>query len=139
MYEIFTRKIPRMGTPMMSFSKLGQFTFNQAAAQILQKEPIEHVLLLWDTEERKIAIKSTSNKKDPRAYRIRYQEKGNGASFSAKTFLDYIGIDYSQRRGVIIEINPNHEMVIEVKMPDECFKRKSQPRIVNRTASVTNS
>jgi hypothetical protein len=95
---------------------------------------------MWDTEERKIALKSTSNKKDPRAYRIRYQEQGNGATFSAKTFLDFIGVDYSQRRGLAIEINPNHEMVIEVKVADEFFKRKTQPRIVSRTAaSASNS
>lgn len=139
MYEIFSRRTPRMGDPMMSFSKLGQFTFNTLAAAALQKAAIEHVLIMWDTEERKIALKSTSNKKDHRAYRIRYHEGGNGASFSAKTFLDYIGFDYSQRRGVPVEINPNHEMVIETKIPDEFFKRKGQPKIVSRTASAANS
>jgi len=129
-----------MGTPTMSFSKLGQIVFNTLAAQQLQKAAIDHVLLMWDTEERKMAIKSTSNKKDSRAYHLRYHESGNGGNFSAKTFLDYIGIDYSQRRGMAVEINPNHEVVVEVKIPDEYFKRKNQPRIVNRTAaSVANS
>jgi hypothetical protein len=141
MYEIFSRKVPRMGTPMMSFSKLGQIVFNTLSAQALQKAAIDHVLLMWDTEERKMAVKSTSNKKDSRAYRLRYHDAGNGATFSAKTFLDFIGIDYSQRRGVNVEINPNHEIVIEVKIPDEYFKRKSQPRIVSRTtaSAATNS
>jgi hypothetical protein len=141
MYEVFSRKAPRMGSPMLSFSKLGQIVLNTLAAQQLQKAAVEHVLLMWDTEERKMALKSTSNKKDARAYRIRYHEQGNGATFSAKTFMDFIGIDYSQRRGMPVEINPNHEIVIEVKIPDEFFKRKSQPRIINRaaTASAVNS
>ncbi len=139
MYEIFERRVPRMGNPMMSFSKLGQITFNTLAAQALQKATVDHVLLMWDTEERKIGVKSTSNKKDSRAYHLRYHDAGNGASFSAKTFLDYIGIDYSQRRGLVVEVNPNHEMVIEVKVPDEFFKRKTQPRIVSRTATAANS
>ncbi len=47
-YEIFTRKIARSGTPAISFSRIGQITFNQSASRILQKEAIEYVLLLWD-------------------------------------------------------------------------------------------
>lgn len=134
-YEIFGRKSPRMGNPTMSFSKQGQFVFNTMAAQKLQKAAIEHILIMWDTEERKVALKSTTNKKDGRAYRIRYFNQGNGAGFSAKTFLDYIGVDYSQRRPLDIEIDPNHEMAIEARIPDEWFKRKSQPRIVSRNKS----
>jgi hypothetical protein len=136
-YEVFTRKIPRMGTPMMSFSKLGQITFNQSAARILQKETVEYVLLLWASEDRTMAMKTTSNKKDPRAYHIRFHEKGNGAAFSAKTFLDYIEADYSERKGVPVEINPDREMFLEVKLPDSIFKRKTtQPKIVERGARM---
>jgi hypothetical protein len=132
-YEVFTRKIPRMGSPVMSFSKLGQVTFNQSAARILQKETIEYILLLWAPEERMMAMKTTSNKKDPRAYHIRFHPKGNGANFSAKTFLDHIGADYSERKSVPIEINGDREMFIEVKLPDAVFKKKTgQPKIVER-------
>jgi hypothetical protein len=132
-YEIFTKKTPRMGNPIMSFSKIGQITFNQTAARILQKAAIENMLLMWDSVEGKLALKSTSNKKDLRAYRIRYNEKGNGASFSAKTFLDYVGIDYSTRRPIPIDINPDSEMFLEAKLPEECLKpKKAQPRLVER-------
>src|ERR1700737_2505468 len=109
-YEIFTKKTPRMGNPVMSFSKLGQITFNQTAARLLQKAAIENMLLMWDSAEGKLAIKSTSNKKDPRAYRLRYNEKGNGATFSAKTFLDHYGIDYTERRAIPIDLNLDNEM-----------------------------
>src|SRR5260370_39415356 len=118
-YEVFLRKIPRMGTPVMSFSKLGQITFNQGAARILQKESVgEYFLLLWDAQERMMAMKSTSNKKDPRAYHIRFHPKGNGANFSAKTFLDYIGADYSERKSMPIEVNHYREIFIELKFPE---------------------
>ena len=79
----------------------------------------------------KLAVKTTSNKKDPRAYRIRYNDKGNGATFSAKTFLDYIGIDYSERKPIPIEITPNSEYIVEVKIPDELMKKK-HPRLVEK-------
>ena len=125
-YEIFTRKTPRMGNPVLSFSKIGQIAFNQFAARLLQKEAVEFVLLMWDPQERKIGIKSTGgNKKDPRAYRVRYNEKGNGASFSAKTFLDYIGVNYSERKAIPVEINANSEMVVEVKVPESLFVKKA--------------
>jgi hypothetical protein len=129
-YEIFTKKTPRMGNPVMSFSKIGQITFNQTASRILQKATIENVLLMWDSTEGKMAIKSTGNKKDPRAYRLRYNEKGNGASFSAKTFLDYSGIDYAERRPIPIDLNPDNEMFLEVKIPTECLKGKAKPKLV---------
>jgi len=137
-YEVFTRKTPRMGTPRLSFSKLGQFAFNQPASRVLQKETIEHVLLLWDPSANKLAIKSTSNKKDARAYRIRYNDKGNGATFSAKTFLDYVGIDLSDRHSLTIDITPNSEYLVEVKIPMEFFKTKQQPLRMekNKTAAV---
>jgi hypothetical protein len=131
-YEVFTRKVSRMGNPTLSFSNIGTFNFNQTAARTLQKETVEHVLLLWDSTVNKLAIKTTSNKKDPRAYRIRYNDKGNGATFSAKTFLDYVGIDYSERKRIPVEITPNSEYVIEIKVPDELFKKKQHPRVVEK-------
>ena len=124
MYEVFERKTPRLGIPVLSFSRIGQMSFNQSAARILQKEPIEMILLLWDAAEKKLAMKTTSNKKDARAYTIRYNDKGNGASFSAKTFLDHAGIDYSQRKPIPITINVNGEYFLEVSIPEAFFIKK---------------
>lgn len=135
MYEVFERKYQRLGNPRLSFTKIGQIAFNQVAAGVLQKAAIEHVLLLWDSEENKLAIKSTSNKKDARAYRLRFADRGNGAAFACKTFVDYAGIDISERRAISVEINPNREMFIEVVLPPTFFKKRGQPqpRIVGKT------
>jgi hypothetical protein len=127
-YEVFERKTPRLGIPMLSFSKIGQISFNQSASRIFQKETIETILLLWDASDRKLAMKVTSNKKDPRAYTIRINDKGNGASFSAKTFLDHAGIDYSQRKAIPININVNSEYFLEVAIPETLFKKQGLPR-----------
>jgi hypothetical protein len=125
MIEWFTKKTPRLGSPLLSFSKLGQVTFNQTAARILQKEPVEYLMIGWDPLENKIAMKAIANTKDPRAYKIRYNDKGNGASFSAKTFLDHAGIEYSERKPIPIEINTNAEVFLEVKIPEAMLKTKS--------------
>jgi hypothetical protein len=129
MVEWFAKKTPRLGTPVMSFSKIGQFHFNQSAARIMQKEPIEYILVGWDSAENKIVLKVISNKKDPRAYHIRYNEKGNGAVFSAKTFLDYVGIDYTERRPIPIDIKLEAENFLEVKIPDALLKKNGQQTI----------
>ncbi len=135
-YEVFERKTPRLGTPMMSFSKIGQITFNQSAATILKKLPSTHILLMWDVSAKKLAIRSAANEKDPRAFVIRHNEKANGASFSAKTFLDHVGINYAQRRAIPIEINPNAELVLEVKIPEMFFNQEnSQPVVIHTTSS----
>jgi len=120
-YEIFERKMIRIGTPAMSFSRIGQIVFNVPAAHLLKAHNIENTLLMWDSAAKKLALKTTT--KDNRAYTIRYNGKGNGASFSAKTFLDYAGIDYSERKSIPIEINPSSEFFIEVAIPAICIKK----------------
>ena len=120
-YAVFEKKTPRLGTPVLSFSKIGSLSFNQTAARQFKKLGIKNVLLLWDSETRQLALKATSDEKDARSYVIRYNEKGNGASFSAKTFLDYAGIDFSNRKPMTIDISPNKEFLVEVKIPDSLF------------------
>ena len=135
-YEVFERKTIRKGVPMMSFSKIGQIVFNQAASAILSKETIETVLVLWDKSAKKLALKSTSNKKDARTYIIRFNPNGNGASFSCKTFLDFIGIDQTERRALPVEINTNNEYFVEIAIPDEFFKKGTVQRMpIRNTAS----
>jgi hypothetical protein len=77
-----------------------------------------------------LALKTTTNKKDPRAYRITFASKNNGCGFSAKTFLDHIGVDYSERKSFPVDINPNSEYLIELKLPPTMFQQKAQPRLV---------
>jgi hypothetical protein len=95
---------------------------------------VEYILIGWDPTESKIAMKAIANKKDPRAYRIRYNDKGNGASFSAKTFLDHAGIDYSERKPIPIEINTNAEVFLEAKIPESMMNTKSaQLRLLEKS------
>jgi hypothetical protein len=120
-YTIFEKKSPRLGTTVMSFSRIGSITFNQMTAGQFKKLGVKNVLLMWDPETRQLALKTTLDEKDPRSYVVRYNEKGNGASFSAKTFLDYAGINYSHRKSISIDISAEKEFLIEVKIPDSLF------------------
>lgn len=121
-YEIFTRKVRKLGTPAVTITKLGRMAFNKAATVPFEKQAVENVLLLWDAEKRQVAVRPIT-KKDARSYKLSYGAKGNGAGFSAKTFLDYIGFDYSESRSVLIEWN-DHESMFEGKIPEDYFTQK---------------
>src|SRR4051812_28365656 len=82
-YEVFSRKISRVGTPMLTITKLGRIALNKTATARFERDAVEFVILLWDKESRRIAIRPIT-KKDARAYRVSYGQKGNGAGFSAK-------------------------------------------------------
>ena len=96
-YEIFTRKVTRAGTPTVAVSKSGRIALNKSAFAVLDKNAIEFVLLLWDKDRHRIGIRPIT-KKDSRAYSLKFGPKKNGAYFSAKTFLDYIKIDYAETK-----------------------------------------
>ena len=127
-YEVFSRKTSRAGTPMLTISKLGRISFNKHATNRLSKDVVEFVILLWDKEARRIAIRPIS-KKEPRAYRVTYGIKGNGAGFSAKTFFDFIEYDYTESRSFPVEWN-DQENMYETKISAEHFKSVAQRKLM---------
>ena len=127
-YEIFTRKVRRMASPAVTFNKMGRLQFNKAATAKLEKDAAENVLLLWDATLRKVGIRSIT-KKDPRSYKIAYGVKGNGAGFSAKTFFDYIGLDYSETRSIPVEIGEG-DILLEFQIPEDYFTQNGQRHLV---------
>ena len=125
-YEVFTRKVVRTGAPAISINQMGRIGLNQSASEILRKNGVEYVLLLWDKDELKMAIKSAS-KTDARAYRPGFSKKGGGAGFSAKTFFAHIKYETSQTRSFTAKWNPNEKMFeIELKMDE--LQELQQPR-----------
>jgi hypothetical protein len=110
-WEIFSRKVRRSGTPSVTFNKLGRISLNKTATSVLEKDAVEFVLLLWDPAKRQVGIRPIT-KKDQRAYRLAYGKKGNGAGFSAKTFMDHIGYDYSESRSTPVRWDEGESMFI---------------------------
>jgi hypothetical protein len=93
---------------------------NTAASEKLKGIGAEFMVLMWDQEAKRIALKVVTD--DKTAYRITYGVKGNGAGFSAKTFLDFIAYDQSKSSSYSIEWNDNEKM-FEVALPAESFLR----------------
>jgi hypothetical protein len=130
-WEIFTRKVRRSGSPSVTFNKLGRISLNKTATATLEKDAVEFVLLLWDAPKRQIGIRPIS-KKDQRAYKVAYGQKGNGAGFSAKTFLDYIGYDYTESRAFPISWNESESMFVGEVPADYLSQQRQQPLLVDQ-------
>ena len=92
-YEVFDRKRRPVGLPAVTFSRLGRISLNQAATAVMRKLVVEHVVLLWDADSRRCAIKPV-NKRDSRSYPLNYAKRDSNAGFSAVTFMEHIGWDY---------------------------------------------
>ena len=133
-WEIFTRKVRRSGSPSLTFNKLGRVSLNKTATVTLEKEAVEYVLLLWDASKRQIGIRPIS-KKDQRAYRLAYGTKGNGAGFSAKTFMDHIGYDYSESRNISIRWDEGESMFIGEVPAEYLSQQGQQPLLVERQSA----
>ncbi len=128
-WEIFTRKVRRSGSPSITFNKLGRISLNKSASETLEKEAVEFVLLLWDASKRQIGVRPIT-KKDQRAYRLAYGKKGNGAGFSAKTFMDYVGYDYTESRSFPIRWDEGESMFIGEIPAEYLQQQRQQPLLI---------
>lgn len=132
-FEIFTRKVIRTGNPAIGFNALGRISLNQAATAQFRKDAVEFVLLLWDRDAHTVALRPIT-KKDSRAYRVAYNKKANACGFSAKTFFDYIGLDYTSSFAVPAEWD-DEEGFFRIVVPAEKLKDERQQRLVPMEAN----
>jgi len=96
-FEVFDRKVTRRIEPTVTLTTLGRLALNAGAARLLQGVAAEYVLLLWDAQSGKVGVK-VIGKKETRAYVLHFGKNGNGAGFSATTFLNFLKYDFSESR-----------------------------------------
>ena len=118
-YEVYTRTRIRAGSPSVTITTLGRISLNTAATRFLEKKEAKFLMLLWDAEAKRIALK-VATEPSKTSYTISYGVKGNGAGFSAKTFLDHIGYDQSKTSSFNADWNEPEEM-FEVQLSPEAF------------------
>ena len=129
-YTIFEKEYPSKSTaPTITISPLGRCALNRAAAEMLSKDAVENVLLLWDEDAKKFAIKPVG-KKDSRSFAVRYTQKAKddktivGAAFSGVMFLKHIKYDASTT-GIYPITRTNDGALYELQLPAERFGVKS--------------
>ncbi|MFI5304339.1 MAG: hypothetical protein ACHQYP_06025, partial [Nitrospiria bacterium] len=122
-FMIFSRKVQYRGDPAVSFSNLGRISLNKAATNILEKNAVEFILLLWDAERKMVGIRPIT-KKIENAYVLHVGKRGNGSMFSASTFLKFIGFDMSKTRTMLAKWDDVEAMFV-IKVPEEYFMSPS--------------
>lgn len=130
-FEIYTKERQSKSlTPMLSISaKLGRCTLNRAAAEMFDKEAVQTVLLLWDPDTHRMAIRPITNK-DPRSFNIRYardkkSKRTTGAAFSGVMFLKHIGYSMSDTKSYQVKW-VSEQAHFEVQFPAEQFQTTQQ-------------
>ncbi|MGA8764831.1 MAG: hypothetical protein WB562_18325 [Candidatus Sulfotelmatobacter sp.] len=96
---------------MVTLMATGRMSLNKIAGKRLEENAIEHVLLLWDKDVRRVGIKPIT-KKDTRAYKLSYSSTHNAAGFSAVTFFRFINYDWDKTRSYQIEWNEDENMYV---------------------------
>lgn len=119
MWEVYTRQIIRTGEPTVTFGKMGRISLNMVATNILERDKASHVVMMWDKEFFKCALRVATSK-DAGAYKVTYNDKGNGAGFSAVTFLNYIRYDWTETRSFNAQWIESEKMFV-FSIPSEHF------------------
>jgi len=124
-YEIFTRTRSITTSPSLNIATNGRVSLNQATTALLKQNGVEFILLMWDAELHRMAMRPVV-KKDSRAYGISYTK--SNSMFTAKMFLEHIGYDYSKSRSLPVTWNEG-ENIFEVDIPADALKEKAQPKL----------
>jgi hypothetical protein len=118
-WEVYEKIVKRATAPTLTISKLARLSFNAAATEILTKNSVTHILLLWDKAAHKIGIRAVTEK-EPRSYSIHYAAKNANAGFAAKTFLRHINYHYGETKSFPCHWNQK-DRTYEVDLPAESF------------------
>ncbi|MGB7844398.1 MAG: hypothetical protein WBL63_02195 [Candidatus Acidiferrum sp.] len=89
-YEIFKRTGVRVEEPTLAITSHGSIVLNVAAGRLLAAAGVTAVLLLWDRNTNKFAIKAAS-KGDRNAYAVTLTPGRSSGSLRAMSFLNHVG------------------------------------------------
>jgi hypothetical protein len=119
-YTVYTAvsKGKRDDRPIISLRLNSKIRLNMAATQVLTKNGIERVRVLWDAQKRKIALAAAADD-DPHGYKLYLGSKGNQGSIGIRSFGVFIGL----KPGPTVKVYASfsHKM-LEARIPDAAFE-----------------
>ena len=96
----------------------GQIGFSQGAVRRLGLQSFMYVVMYYDKDSNKIGLSFTNDENEEGIAKMRVRE--NGATFMAKSFLDYYDIDYKQNRQYDIAQDEESKLyVIDLNNPNK--------------------
>jgi hypothetical protein len=125
-YELFNIRSIRIGSPTLTIKPDGRFELNADAGDLLRRAGAKFVQILWDAEARRVALRPLLKAGDS-SYKLLVRSGKRSTSFSALTFLRYVGWDLSTSATVPVEWNEK-EKVLEASLPPFNFITKEEWR-----------
>jgi len=101
-FERFTAK-GKSFVPKVSIWKRGQMGLSQGAVERFRLSEYKYVALFYDRDNNMIGLKFTNDEKEEGIAKL--SVKANGAIFSAKAFLDFYDIDYTDTKQYDIKLD----------------------------------
>jgi hypothetical protein len=120
-YEVFRRTNVRASEPALSLVPDGRIALNAAAVRKLADAGVKSVLLLWDQDKRKIALKAAA-KGDKNAYAVSVVRGTYSGSLRAMSFLNHIGWRVPKRT-LLPATWDEKERMFEITLPSQRAQR----------------
>lgn len=109
-FEKFTKVGGRGYTPKAAIWKRGQIGFNQGAVRRYNLKDYNFAILFYDKDQKKIGVKFVSDANEEGANKI---VKGQtGIFMSAKAFLDYYQISYTETKRYDVEYDEKNDFYV---------------------------
>lgn len=128
-YEIFPKMTVRVTTPAITINRRDRnhFVLNTQAAMILHQQDINFVLLLWDMQTSRVALRPSTNK-NHLAYKLTYgkvvNSRPNGATISARALLNHVGWKTQDQKRIIAATWNKDEQIMEFMLPVDCLETR---------------
>lgn len=108
-FERFT-KVGRGYKPKVSIWSKGQIGFNQGAVLRLNLKKYKFAILFYDQESRRVGLRFTNDINEDGAVKLHVRK--TGAVISARSFLDYYGIDYSKKQKYDVDYDKENNLYV---------------------------
>lgn len=132
-YELFKNRAHKFGSPQLTI-RGGRIFFNADAGDLLAKTGMKYIHVLWDAEERKLAIRPIA-KQDGNAFAVSFKKGRRGGTFSVGSFLKYI--QWRADESVVVPILWNEkEHLFEASLPIQNVGVTNKDRGARRTGAL---
>lgn len=104
--------------PKASIWTRGQVGLSQGAVNRLELLKFAYVVMYYDKENNKIGLSFTNNEQEEGIAKMRVRQ--NGATFMAKSFLDFYNIDYRENKQYDITLDDESKLyIIDLNKPNK--------------------
>ena len=101
----------KIGDPMISVWAIGQISLNTDAMRKFELYDFTHGVLFFDEDSRSVGVMLTNDPEEVGALKL-IKRKTGGHAISAKKFLNFHDIDYSESKSYPLEYDSESDLYV---------------------------